>query len=157
MSAIDLGKIETPAHSSVAEPVSSVPVDWTDQEFCHAFESLAIPNELFRHREHIRIAWIYSTHFPEEEAVARMVRGIRAFAAHHGAAKKYHHTITLAWMQLVRHEVRFSPAGQHFSSFLAASPHLLDVRLLADYYSSERLNSDAARNGWLEPDRRPFP
>lgn len=153
MSAIDLGRIETSPHSSVADPVSSVPADWTDQEFRQAFESLAISNELFRHREHIRLAWIYSTHFLEEEAVARMVQGIRAFADHHGAAKKYHHTVTLAWMQLVRHEVRSSPAGHDFSSFLTANPHLLNPRLLADYYSPERLNSEAARNGWLEPDR----
>jgi hypothetical protein len=112
---------------------------------------------LSHHREHIRLAWIYFTRFSEEEAASRMVQGIRAFAKRHGAEAKYHHTITLAWMQLVRHEVRSSPAEQHFSSFLAANPHLLNPRLLADYYSSARLNSDAARNSWLEPDRRPLP
>ncbi len=157
MPAVDFRNSHSPELESPAQGLSSDISDWTDQEFRESFESLRIPNELFRHREHIRLAWVYLTRFSEKEAVSRMVQGIRAFAKHNGAGGKYHHTITLAWMHLVRHEVRCSPAGQHFSSFLAANPHLLNSQLLADYYSSASLKSDAARNGWLEPDRQPLP
>ncbi len=157
MPAVDFSKSRSLELNSPAQGLSPDISDWTDQEFCESFESLRIPNELFRHREHIRLAWIYLTCFSEKEAASRMVQAIRAFAKHHGAEAKYHHTITLAWMHLVAHEVRCSPAGQHFSSFLIANPHLLDQRLLAEYYSSARLKSDAARNGWLEPDRQPLP
>jgi hypothetical protein len=139
------------------QPQSRNPSDWTDQEFCEAFESLKIPNGSFRHREHIRIAWIYSTHFSGEEALSRMVDGIRAFAKHHGAESKYHHTITLAWMRLVHHAVRSMPPGGDFTSFVAAHPHLLDPQILGQYYSPEKLKSDAARRAWFDPDLRSLP
>ena len=131
--------------------------DWSDEEFREVFESLEIPNERFHHREHIRLAWIYSSHFPEEEALSRMALGIQAFAAHHGATAKYHHTITMAWMQLVGHAARLTPALPDFNAFAAAHPHLLSARLLKEYYSAARLQSDAARHAWIEPDLRPLP
>ena len=130
------------------------PEDWSDQDFREAFESLEIP---FHHREHIRMAWIYSRHFPQEEAVSRMVRGIQAFAKHHGAPGKYHHTITVAWMRLVRHAAFSPPPAPDFNTFAAAHPELLDPRLLEAYYSKSRLQSDAARYGWIEPDLHALP
>src|SRR5260370_9383595 len=77
------------------KPVLALPTEWTDQGFRAAFEAFKIPSEMFHPREHIRLAWIYSCHFPQEEALVRMVQGIQAFAKHHGAAAKYHHTITV--------------------------------------------------------------
>jgi hypothetical protein len=128
----------------------------TEQEFCEAFEALQIPKESFHHREHIRLAWIYSSHYGEDEAAARMAQGIRAFARHHGVEQKYHHTITLAWMRLVLQAVRTTPQTRHFASFVNANPHLLNPRLLGDYYSPELLKQDAARSSWIEPDLRPL-
>jgi len=157
MPATDPGNAGQKENALAAQPPSPDPSDWTDQEFCEAFESLKIPGEMFRHREHIRIAWIYSTHFTGEEALSRMIDGIRAFAKHHGAETKYHHTITLAWMRLVHHAVRSMPPGGEFASFVAAHPHLLDPQLLGQYYSSEKLKSDAARYAWIEPDLRSLP
>jgi hypothetical protein len=112
---------------------------------------------MFHHREHIRLAWIYSRHFPQEQALSRMVQGIQAFAKHHGAASKYHHTITVAWMRLVRDAVRQAPQASDFNTFAAAHVHLIHPRLLEKYYSKARLQSDAARYGWLDPDLRPLP
>lgn len=137
--------------------ITTVPEAWTDEEFLEAFESLRIPNEMFHHREHIRLAWIYSREYPQEQAVARMVQGIQAFAKHHGAAAKYHHTITVAWMRLVRHAVREGLQALDFNTFAAAHPHLFHPRLLEYYYSKARLQSDAARHDWLDPDLRPLP
>jgi N-formylglutamate deformylase len=157
MSAVEKHKSGSPEATSAPGVLLADIGDWTDEEFRESFESLRIPNEWFRHREHIRLAWIYSTRFPAEEAVSRMIQGIRAFAKHHGAETKYHHTITLAWMQVVRHAVCSSPAALHFTSFLNLNPHLLNQRLLADYYSPELLNSEGARQDWRDPDRRPLP
>jgi hypothetical protein len=146
-----------PRESTLGEgALKQNPADLTDQEFCEAFESLEIPKESFHHREHIRLAWIYSSHYAEEEAAARMARGIRAFARHHGVEAKYHHTVTLAWMRLVWQAVRATPQTRHFTSFVNANPHLLNPRLLGDYYSPELLNHDAARSSWIEPDLRPL-
>ena len=133
------------------------PSEWSDQDFREAFESLRIVNEMFHHREHIRLAWIYSRRFSQEEALKRMAQGILAFARHHGAAAKYHHTITMAWMRLVWQAVRSGPPVADFHTFAAAHPQLLNPRLLADYYSEIWLQSDAARHACMEPDLRSLP
>jgi hypothetical protein len=157
MPGIDLSTAGPPDNSPSRTPASAVPDAWTNEDFREAFESLRIPNEMFRHREHIRLAWIYSCHFPQEQALARMVQGIQAFAKHHGAASKYHHTITVAWMRLVRHAAHTAPQAADFNTFAAAHPHLFHPRLLEYYYSKARLQSDAARNTWIEPDLRSLP
>lgn len=157
MPAIDLSPLGPRENSSSGKPLTTIPEAWTDEDFREAFESLKIPNEMFHHREHIRLAWIYSREYPQEQALARMVQGIQAFAKHHGAAAKYHHTITLAWMRLVRHAVREAPQAADFNTFAAAHAHLFHPRLLEYYYSKARLQSDAARYDWLDPDIRPLP
>ena len=157
MPAIDLSPLGPRENSSSGKPLTTTPEAWTDEDFREAFESLKIPNEMFHHREHIRLAWIYSRAYPQEQALARMVQGIRAFAKHHGAAAKYHHTITVAWMRLVRHAVREVPQAADFSTFAAAHAHLFHPRLLEYYYSKAQLQSDAARYDWLDPDIRPLP
>ena len=141
----------------LANPASSSPETWTDQEFREAFESLKIPNEMFHHREHIRLAWIYSCEFSQEEALTRIVKGIQAFAKHHGAVEKYHHTITLAWMKLVWHAARHSPTAPDFQTFAVTHPDLFRAKRLEDYYSQARLRTDAARQQWLDPDLRALP
>ena len=130
---------------------------WTDSEFCEAFEALKIPNELFHHREHIRLAWIYYCKLSQKEALLQVEKGIRVFAKHHGAAEKYHHTITLAWMRLVWHAARHAPNARDFQTFTAAHPELFRAERLEDYYSPAQLKSDAARRDWIEPDLRPLP
>jgi hypothetical protein len=157
MPGIDPFTIGLPENSSSRKPASTIPEAWTDQDFREAFESLKIPNEMFHHREHIRLAWIYSRHFPQDQALSRIVRGIQDFARHHGAAHKYHHTVTVAWMRLVWHAARPAPPAPDFDTFAAVHPHLFNPRLLEYYYSKARLQSDAARHDWLEPDLRPLP
>src|SRR5258708_38533488 len=122
---IDLSTAGPPETSPSGKPATTVPDAWSDEDFREAFESLKIPNEMSHHREHIRLAWIYSRQFPQEEALGRMVQGIQAFAKHHGAAFKYHHTITVAWMGLVRHAVRHSPQAPAFNTFASAHVPLL--------------------------------
>lgn len=157
MSDIDVSKIGPRGNPSSGKPVTTIPEAWTDEEFRKAFESLKIPNEMFHHREHIRLAWIYSRQYPQEQGLALMVQGIHAFAKHHGAASKYHHTITVAWMRLVRHAARLAPSAPDFSAFASAHPRLFNARLLEYYYSKARLQSDAARHDWIEPDLRALP
>src|SRR6059058_4957277 len=74
---------------------------WSDEDFLRAFEDLSFPADQFRHREHIRVAWLYLKSSDATRAAERMAAGIRRFANHHGATRKYHHTLTLAWMRLV--------------------------------------------------------
>ena len=128
-----------------------------DAEFRVAVESLCFPVELFHHLEHIRLAWIYASAFTPEESSSRMAAAVASFAAHHGAARKYHHTITLAWMRLVQQALRSEHPSADFAAFVAAHPELLDQQLLSRYFSSERLQVPDARTSWLSPDLLPLP
>jgi hypothetical protein len=130
---------------------------WSDGDFLRAFEDLSFPADLFHHREHIRVAWLYLKSRDASRAAEHMSEGIRRFANHHGATQKYHHTLTLAWMRLVAAALVETPDGYAFEQFTTAHPHLMDANLLAQYYSKELLATAAAREAWVEPDVRPLP
>src|SRR5271169_3879167 len=130
---------------------------WSDENFLRAFEDLSFPADLFHHREHIRVAWLYLRSGDATRAAERMSEGIRRFANHQGATQKYHHTLTLAWMRLVAAALVETLEAFTFEEFLAAHPELKDTKLLDKYYSKELLLSAAAREGWLEPDLQPLP
>jgi hypothetical protein len=130
---------------------------WSDEDFLRGFEDLSLPAELFHHREHIRVAWLYLKSSDASRAAERMSAGIRRFANHQGATQKYHHTLTLAWMRLVAASLVETPEDNSFEKFLAAHPELRDKNILGKFYSNELLQSTAAREGWVEPDLQPLP
>jgi hypothetical protein len=130
---------------------------WSDQDFLRAFEDLSFPADLFHHREHIHVAWLYLKSSDPSHAAERMSEGIRRFANHHGATQKYHHTLTLAWMRLVAAALVETPEGCAFEQFITAHPQLLDLNLVAKYYSQELLRTAAARETWVPADLQPLP
>src|SRR4030095_11861455 len=87
----------------------------------------------FTHAAHLRLALDCLTRAPSFDAAAAEVAAIlRGKAETAGHPEKYHQTLTLFWMRKVA--------------------RLLDQSLPLAYYSPERLSSDAARTGWLDPD-----
>ena len=141
----------------MTEPKFASASAWSDEDFLRAFEDLSLPVELFHHREHIRVAWLYLKSSDASRAAERMSASIRRFANHHGATQKYHHTLTLAWMRLVAAALVETPEDYSFAQFLAANPELGDKNVLGKYYSNELLQTTAAREGWVEPDLQPLP
>lgn len=129
----------------------------SDEEFVEAFESCVLPNEMFRHREHLRLAWIYLRRYGSSEAHARVAESIRTYAEHLGAIHKYHETVTQAWLCLVANADNCLPEAASIEDILAAFPDLLDKSVLRRYYSSALLESDAARIEFVEPDLEPLP
>jgi len=127
-----------------------------DVKFLRALEACRLPNSGFRHRDHVRAAWLYVTRDGLPAAIDAMDATIRHFAAHHGHATKYHKTLTAAWVQLVAFHAACNPASE-FEEFAAMNPDLLDTALPMRFYSHERLFSAQARTHWIEPDRRAFP
>jgi len=130
---------------------------WSDEKFLRAFEDLSFPADLFHHREHIRVAWLYLKSSDATRAGEKMSEGIRRFANHQGATQKYHHTLTLAWMRLVAAALVETLEEYTFEQFISAHPQLKDTKLLDKYYSKEVLQSAAAREGWVDPDLLPLP
>lgn len=130
---------------------------WSDEDFLRAFEDLSFPADQFHHREHIRVAWLYLKSSDATRAAERMTAGILRFANHHGATRKYHRTLTLAWMRLVAAALVETPEGYDFTKFLLEHPELGDKDLLNKYYSPELVQNNAAREGWVEPDLQSLP
>ena len=130
---------------------------WSDEDLLRAFEDLSLPADQFHHREHIRVAWLYLKSSDATRAAERMAAGILRFANHHGATQKYHRTVTLAWIRLVAAALVETPERHDFTQFLAEHAELADKGLLKKYYSPELLQTNGAREGWVEPDLLPLP
>jgi hypothetical protein len=136
---------------------SVLPSELTDDQFISAMEELRVANANFHHRDHIRLAWAYLHKGSPSFAAERLANCIRRFAAHSGAPRKYHYTLTLAWVRLVAAAMRLTPALQSFECFAAAHPFLFDVRLPWTFYSAACLETEEARAGWVEPDLHSLP
>jgi hypothetical protein len=117
-----------------------------DAEFVRAFESCELSPDLFHHRDHIRLARIYVELDGAAKATERFRWSLRKFAAHIGKSEKYHETITVAWMKLVVHA--------KIPDELEA---LMDKKYIEKFYSPELLATDAARMGFVDPDREALP
>jgi len=119
----------------------------------------------FGHRQHVQLTWLAVRRYGMPAAIGLVSDGIRRTARYAGAPQKYHETISRAWVELVAHHAIGHPGGAagagggeaDFGGFAARHPLLLDKRLLARFYHPATLASPAARTGWVEPDRAPFP
>ena len=73
----------------------------SDRVFLDALEKAVIPNHAFRHRDHLRAAWLYIHERGASGAEEAMLQTIHRFATAHGHAGRFHHTLTAAWVRLV--------------------------------------------------------
>ena len=132
-----------------------------DADLLQAFESCRLTSTDFRHREHLRVAYLYLARYPFEQAWAHFEKGVRRLLAHLGApASHYHATLTRAWLLAVQHFLRREGAKETSEEFLAApcaAFRLLNQQIMLTHYSAERLFSAPARVGFLEPDLDPIP
>jgi len=128
----------------------------TDLELARAFERGDVSNADFHHESHLRVAWVYLNEPTSlADATDRMAAALRRFAASAGKAEKYHHTLTVFWVAVLADAGR-AMRGAPARDVLRAYPELLDKDLALAFYSRDRLFSDAARLGWVAPDRQPL-
>lgn len=125
-----------------------------DDDFIAAFEAATLPGDQFTHAAHVRAGWWYLRHHPIGEAIDRFSRSLRVFAAAQGADRKYHETMTVGWMLLIAERLARTP-DLGWTDFAARHPDLFATSLLGRYYSEAALKSDAARLGFVMPDRTP--
>jgi hypothetical protein len=146
-------------------------------ELAEFLAQVAPPDGGFRHRQHIHLAYLAVRRHGTAEATVRIGSWIRQLAAYERAPQKYNATVSRAWTEIVGHHVvadlaglagrgivasapvaaGAGTAGAEFEDFATRHPALLDKRLLTRHYSPAVLASAAARTGWVEPDRIPFP
>lgn len=110
----------------------------------------------FGHREHVHLTWAAIRRYGQPAALELINSGIRRVATYAGRPQKYHATISRAWVEAVGHHAEADPTDD-FDEFAMRNRPLLDKRLLSRFYESRTLASPAARTGWVEPDREPFP
>lgn len=133
------------------------PAELSDTAFVAAVEAATYPGEAFRHREHVRLAWLCLREHGFESGLERVRGLIQRYATALGATGKYHETLTRAWAELVQVGLDAAPDVTSFDAFLSARPELSDSRLLERHYRKETLASPEAKAGWVPPDRAPLP
>jgi hypothetical protein len=123
-----------------------------DDEFLHAFFALTLPNSEFRHRDHLRLAWLAVRRHGGGAAEEVVTAGIQRFAQHHSHGPAYHDTMTRFWVRLVAHAVSDRPEIEGFEEFLVAYPMLLDKNTPLQHWSRDTMFGAEARAKWQEPD-----
>jgi len=127
------------------------------EEVVTKFEQCEYGLAEFPHARHLTVAAWYLTRLPAEEAMAAMRRGLLRFTAHH-KKQGYHETITRFWMELVGEFLgRHSPGRTLAESVTVLLENYANKQIMFEYYSRERVMSDAAKKGWLEPDLKALP
>ncbi len=126
----------------------------TDSELLKRLESADLANDAFRHREHLRAAFVALSRSGDlAEGALRFRRALKQFAHAHGADQKYNETMTWAYLVLIQermHRAQFETSQQ----FLAAYPELLSHRggVLSRYYDVDAVTgSPVARRLFLLP------
>jgi len=123
-----------------------------DAEFLQHFETAAL--HPFHHADHIRMAWLYLRREGWSQGYPLIQRGIQHMAEQHQARLLYIETITQFWALMVLAAIEARPDIADFTAFQQAHPHLFDKTLIAQYYSRDLLESEAARRAWAAPDLR---
>src|SRR5471032_1422233 len=103
-----------------------------DEEFLRQFEATVIPMEHWHHREHIRVAYLYLSRYPQDIAIDKIISGIKALntaqKVPEAIDRGYHDTITQAWVRLVQCTLdEFGPA-ENADVFMDKHTQLLSKR-----------------------------
>lgn len=127
-----------------------------DRQLREQFEARTLANSAFRHREHVRLTWIYLTSEPADAVAARLCESLLALATLHGVPERFHHTLTVVWVRLIDDARRAHP-DLAFDALVEACPSLLDKDAPLAFYSRDHLYSDQARKIWVDPNLMPLP
>ena len=125
------------------------------------FEDTTLPMELWDHRQHVKVAYLYLLRHPFEEAVNCMRRSLQAYNTAQNVpdalTRGYHDTLTQAWMQLVHVTLQVYGRCDTADVFVDANAQLLSKRALLFFYTRDRLLSVEAKRDFLPPDLAPLP
>jgi hypothetical protein len=117
----------------------------SDEAFLRALEDGSLPEAAFRHRDHLRAAYLYLRRDGYLAGSAAIVRALAAYARAKGKPERYHETVTLAFMTLVNERLSLAGDGGGFEGFLALHSDLADPGILTRFYRPETLASERAR------------
>ena len=122
----------------MAVTVASAHLD--DRAFLAALDNCSLPLANFRHGDHLRLAWLQLHRSNFDEALQDVHAGIQRYAAHHGVAHIFHHTITSAWVMLLA-----THGEPTFAEFLQQNDSMLNKELLHRFWTPASLRSAEAK------------
>ena len=126
-------------------------------EVVRKFEACEFAPDEFKHRLHLTVALLYLLDSPYAEALERMRQGLHRFVAHHKLSGVYHETLTVFWMRRVLAFAERADRGRGLAELAnELSDACSDPRVVFDYFTKERLESDKARAYWLDSDLKPL-
>lgn len=62
----------------------------TNQEFIHRFETDVLPDDVFHHADHVRLAFAYLSECTALQALDRFADALKRYAAVRGKSQLYH-------------------------------------------------------------------
>lgn len=126
------------------------------EDMVRGFELCTTGKDDFNHRDHLAVAVWYSR-LDQARAADYMRASLHRFLDHYGCRENYHETLTLFWIRVVQRELQSSTANLSLlEATNAVVERLGDSRLAFEFYSKELVASEAARQGWVEPDLKPL-
>ena len=132
-----------------------------DGTFLRQFEDCTWPAVEWRHRQHLKVAYLYLRRSPLPEAMERIREGIKRFNAAHQVPETidrgYHETMTHAWMRLVYFTLQEYGPCETADEFCDQHPELSQMKVLRFFYSRQLLMSARAKAEYVEPDITPLP
>jgi len=126
-------------------------------EVVRKFEACEYAPDDFGHKLHLTVALVYILDSSYAEALESMRRGLRRFVEHHKLSGVYHETLTVFWVRRVRAFAERSDRARGLTRLANdLNAACADSRLVFDYYTKERIDSDEARARWLDSDLKPL-
>jgi len=116
------------------------------------FERCLLGKAEFHHRDHLAVATVYLYASDFETAFARMRETLIRFSTHHNVPQLYHETLTRFWMREV--EKRLDRNLCLSESVAEIQQALADKNLPLAHYRKETLDSQEAKQTFIEPEER---
>ena len=112
-------------------------------EVVRKFESCEYAPDDFGHKLHLTVALVYLLDSTYAGALERMKQSLRRFVAHHKLSGVYHETMTVFWVRRVLAFVEQSGRARGLTTLAnELNDACADSRLVFDYYTKERINSE---------------
>ncbi len=128
-----------------------------DKSFLSAFENSTLDVSAFRHREHLRLAYVLLVLNDVKTAHFKVRVGLRRLLHENAVSSEYHETLTLAWMQAVKHFMFLTESASCFEHFIEQNEILLDKEIMFTHYSRSLIADEKSRREFIPPDLEPIP
>ena len=123
------------------------------EELAQSFETCKIDASDFSHADHVGVTYEMLRRYDFLDASVRYSNSIKTIATNAGAvhSTEIQHHYHSAFLSLIAERIETS-AHDSYEEFLEKNPDLFKGSVLTKWYSTDRMQSDLAREVFLMPD-----